>query len=56
MWIVIRQQWGQDAEVIGLFADQFAAATAREMAWNDFYKAKTNCKPKVWMQKCDVTL
>ena len=56
MWIVIRQQWGKDAEVIGLYTDIRAAATARSAAWNDFYKGKTNVRPKVWMQKCDVTL
>lgn len=56
MWIVIRQQWGQDAEVVGLFTDQNAAVQARETAWNEFYRGKTNVRPKVWMQQVTVKM
>jgi hypothetical protein len=50
VYIVMRQKWGDQAQVVGLFRSITDAVKAREASFKEIYNGGTQCVPACWIE------
>ena len=51
VFVVMRQQYRQQAEIVGLYTKMDEAVKAREASFQQAYKAKPTSAPACWIEQ-----